>query len=438
VKHLAIIGTQWGDEGKGKITDLLVEKEGFKAVVRYQGGNNAGHTVVVGGKKHAFHLLPSGILHTNKVCVIGNGVIVNPEVLVKEIKDLVSRVGKKHAQLFISEKTHLIMPWHIVRDNISGGKIGTTGRGIGPTYTEAVARRGIRFYDFKDKKRLAKRVKEELTWNKKLIKLMLDYYNVSKVNRASLKLRSVLNEQKIINRYWLLVKKLKDNPLVEIGDVSLLLDKYDQGKNKILFEGAQATLLDIAHGTYPFVTSSSPTLGGVCTGTGFRPRDLEVIGVAKAYTTRVGAGPFPTELFNKIGEQLRRVGNEFGTTTGRPRRCGWLDLTILRYAKVINGLDGIALTKLDVLSGTNLLKIAVAYQVGSKKYDSFLPDIEDLNRVKVVYKEFPGWEENICNIRKFSELPSNCKKYVNFIESEVGVPIKIISNGPDRKEHIIK
>ena len=427
-----VLGTQWGDEGKGKIVDLLARKKKFKTVVRYQGGSNAGHTVVVGKEKYAFHLLPSGMLYPSKTCLIGNGVIINPKVLLAEIDLLESRVGLKHAKLLISEKTHLIMPWHLVRDSISGGRIGTTGRGIGPTYSDYVGRRGIRLIDTRSKKRFSQRVKEELVWNKKLIKLMLEYYQLTKSQRDKLRLRTQLNNKKIINDYWLWLGRLKKNSLIEIGDVSLFLDQLQEQKKDILFEGAQATLLDIAHGTYPFVTSSNPTLGGLYLGTGFRPRKLKILGVAKAYTTRVGAGPFPTELVGKIGQRLRKVGHEYGTTTGRPRRCGWLDLTILKYAKIINGLDALALTKLDVLTGLSFLKVAVGYKINGQIVDVFDVDGERLKKAKVVYKVFPGWKKEITTIKRFDQLPTNCQKYVNFIESFLGIPIKIISNGAQR------
>lgn len=436
--HVVVLGTQWGDEGKGKMVDTLAERKKFKAIVRYQGGNNAGHTVVVKGKRHAFHLLPSGILYPDKTCVIGNGVIINPEVLLGEVKLLESRVGKKQAKLLISQKAHLIMPWHMVRDGITGGKIGTTGRGIGPTYSDYIGRRGIRLMDAKSKKRFSQRVKEELKWNKKLIKLMLDFNKVPLSQRAKFNLRKVLDEKTIINKYWRLITNLKKKPLVEVGDISLFLNQLQDRGKSILFEGAQATLLDIAHGTYPFVTSSNPTVGGLFSGTGFRPRSLKVIGVAKAYTTRVGAGPFPTELFEKIGARLRKVGHEFGTTTGRPRRCGWLDLTIIKYAKMINGLDALAIPKLDILSGINPLKIAVGYKINNKKTNFFTIDLEELAKAKVIYQELPGWKEDITKVRKFNQLPKQARNYIKKIETFTGLPVKLIGVGPGRSQIIKK
>lgn len=413
--NLAVIGTQWGDEGKGKIVDTLAKNRKIKAVVRYQGGNNAGHTVVVKGEKHAFHLIPSGILYKDKTCVIGNGVIIDPEVLAGEIETLESRVNKNHARILISEKCHLIMAWHKVRDGIEGGKIGTTGRGIGPTYEDAVGRRGIRMTDTNDKKRLIQRVKEELVWNKKLIKLMGGKFDLSGTE--------------IVNRCWHWLNQIKKNPWVRIGDATEFLSEVEKKKGEIIFEGAQATLLDISHGTYPFVTSSNPTIGGLYTGSGWRPRELKVIGVVKAYTTRVGAGPFPTELLNKTGDRLREVGDEYGTTTGRPRRCGWLDATIIKYAAAVNGLDALAMTKLDVLTGIKRIKI----KIGPK----FTVDLERLEKAKMVYEELPGWQEDISKVRQLSRLPKPAREYINRVEQLTGLPIELIGVGPGR-EQIIK
>lgn len=436
MKNVAVIGTQWGDEGKGKMVDTLAKSKKYKAVVRYQGGNNAGHTVVVKGQKHAFHLIPSGILYPDKICVIGNGVIINPEVLVKELKTLESRVGKRHAKLFISEKAHLIMPWHIIRDGILGGRIGTTKRGIGPTYMDYVGRRGIRMMDTENKKRFSARVAEELAWNKKLINLMFKEAKISSEQRRKFNLRKTLNKDNVINNYWRRINTLKNNPIVEITDTSLLLTKLHNKGRGIIFESAQATLLDIAHGTYPFVTSSNPSIGGLFVGTGFRPKDLKIIGVAKAYTTRVGGGPFPTELFGKIGKRLRQLGHEFGTTTGRPRRCGWLDLTILKYAKMINGLDALAIPKLDILSGINPLKVAVAYKIDKQTTDTFLVDAKKLSRVKVIYKKLPGWQEDISKIRSFRNLPKQARNYIKKIEEFTGLPVELIGVGPERNQII--
>lgn len=436
--HLVVLGTQWGDEGKGKIVDLLAKGKKISTVVRYQGGNNAGHTVVVKGEKYAFHLLPSGILYSDKTCIIGNGVIINPQALAAEIKMLEARVNKKHARVLISHKAHLIMPWHMVRDGIAGGKIGTTSRGIGPTYSDYVRRNGIRMMDTNVKKRFSQRVKEELIWNRKLIKLMLDFYKISSFQRAKFNLRKVLNEKKIVDQYWRWLQALKKNSLIEVVDVSLVLNKLEKENAAILFEGAQATLLDIAHGTYPFVTASNPTLGGLYTGTGFRPEKLKVIGVAKAYTTRVGKGPFPTELFDKIGQKMREVGHEYGTTTGRPRRCGWLDLTILKYAKMINGLDALAIPKLDVLTGIDPLKVAIAYKIGNREINTFTVDGEELAKAKVIYEKLPGWTEDITKIRKYRDLPKQAKLYIEKIEAFTQTPVELIGVGPERRQIIRK
>ncbi|MCX6816415.1 MAG: adenylosuccinate synthase [Candidatus Beckwithbacteria bacterium] len=414
--NIAIIGTQWGDEGKGKIVDLLTQKKKVKAVVRYQGGPNAGHTVVVRGEKHAFHLLPSGILYPDKTCVIGNGVIIDPAVLAEEIKILEDSAGKKHARILISEKCHLIMPWHKIRDVLDCGKIGTTGRGIGPCYEDAVGRRGIRLIDAANKKRLGLRIKEELTWNRCLIKTWKGKFNLS--------------SEKILSDYWQALEGIKKNPLIQIGDVTEWLWETERKGGEIIFEGAQATLLDINHGTYPFVTSSNSTVGGLLTGTGFRPKKLEVIGVVKAYTTRVGSGPFPTELINKTGERIREIGHEYGTTTGRPRRCGWLDIPSLIYAKKINNLDSLAMTKLDVLTGIGALKIKVN--------PNFSVDTVELSRQRPVYETLSGWNENIAKIRRFEQLPQAAKKYIKRVEQLTGLPIKLIGVGSDRRAIIRK
>src|SRR3989344_658365 len=416
MKHLAVIGTQWGDEGKGKIVDYLAQPKKVSTIVRYQGGNNAGHTVVVNGVKHAFHLIPSGILHSTKTCVIGNGVIIDPKVLVEELKTLRKAQGYEHAKLVISDKCHLIMPWHQVIDGIAGGKLGTTGRGIGPTYTDYIGRRGIRLMDALDNKLFIIRVKEELAWNKKLIKAMGG--------------RLTVTANKVVDSYRRYLNFLLKHPRIVIGDVSQLLNQVDVKNQVILFEGAQATLLDVAHGIYPFVTSSNPSVGGLFTGTGFRPRELRVVGVAKAYTTKVGAGPFPTELFDSIGQRLRDVGHEYGTTTGRPRRCGWLDTRIIKYSKMINGLDELALTKLDVLTGINPIKIAVKPE--------FNVNLKAIAKAKLKFIKLSGWEEDLSTIRRFKDLPTAAKNYVKMVESLTGLPVTMIGVGPSRDQLLIK
>ena len=412
MKHLVVVGTQWGDEGKGKIVDYLAQPKKVSAVVRYQGGNNAGHTVVVRGVKYPFHLLPSGILHEQKTCVIGNGVIIDPEILSGEFKTL----PKSHARLLISEKCHLIMPWHQMIDGIAGGKLGTTGRGIGPTYTDYIGRRGIRLMDALDKKVFLQRVKDELAWNKKLIGIMGGKLNLSAT--------------KVVTDYQRYLNYLLRQPRVTVGDVSRFLNQVDAKNQAILFEGAQATLLDVAHGIYPFVTSSNPSVGGLLTGTGFRPRSLRVVGVAKAYTTKVGAGPFPTELFDSVAEKIRKVGVEFGTTTGRPRRCGWLDTRVINYSKMINGLDELALTKLDVLTGINPIKIAVKPE--------FNVNLKAIAKAKLKFIKLSGWEEDLSTIRRFKDLPTAAKNYVKMVESLTGLPVTMIGVGPSRDQLLIK
>lgn len=391
MNNTAIIGSQWGDEGKGKIIDLLSEK--FNTIVRFAGGDNAGHTIVVKSNKHVFHLLPSAILRTNKLCVIGNGVVINPKKLLTELNQL-KQSNIKTAKLLISEKCHLILPKHIAEDKKKGGKIGTTARGIGPTYTDAVARKGVRIMDLLESKSFRP-------------KIYLEY-----------------------------LKLLQAHPRVTIGDCSQLLNKLQQKNSPILFEGAQATLLDIYHGTYPYVTSSHPTIGGIFTGTGFRPRNLHMIGVAKAYTTRVGKGPFPTELKGKFGSKLRDLGGEYGSTTGRPRRCGWLDLTILRYAKIINGLDALTVTKLDVLDKLKEIKVCTSYKLGSKTLKVFPTNLNTLAKVKPIYQTIKGWQTDTTSIRKFSNLPTTAKKYLNLIQKQTGLPISYIGVGPDRSQTI--
>ncbi len=438
MKNTAVLGCQWGDEGKGKMVDLLTKDKKVSTIVRFQGGNNAGHTVVVKGEKYAFHLLPSGILYSDKTCVIGNGVIVNPEVLLGEVKTLEKKLGKKHAKLLISEKTHLIMPWHMILDGVTGGKIGTTSRGIGPTYADYVGRRGIRFMDADSKPRFSKRVAEELAWNKKLIDLNLEYLKTPAADKKRFQLGKMLKLDTIIKNYWTWLTALKKNKLISVGDVSKYLDSEQKKGKEIIFEGAQAILLDIAHGTYPYVTSSNPTVGGLYVGSGFRPKNLKVIGVVKAYITRVGEGPFPTELKDKVGEKLRDIGHEYGTTTGRPRRCGWLDLTIVKYAKLINGLDALAIPKLDVLTGINPLKIAVSYKIGKDKTDVFTPDENKLNKCRVIYDKMPGWKKDISSCRSFADLPSEAKNYIKKIEKFCQLPVELIGVGPNRDEIIVK
>jgi adenylosuccinate synthase len=427
--NVVVIGAQWGDEGKGKVVDLLTEHA--QLVVRFQGGNNAGHTLVVGGQKTVLHLIPSGILHPGKTCVIGNGVVVDPAVLVGEIDALKARgFLKDDAQLLISDNAHVIFPWHKLLDSFrekarGGSAIGTTGRGIGPSYEDKVARRGIRMRDLLNPERLRKRIEERLP---QALEELKDLCAQAGDPVPQLEVPQVLAE------FSALGERLK--PYVR--DASLFLSEQVRRGARILFEGAQGTLLDVDHGTYPFVTSSNCVAGNAAVGSGLGPTAIDkVMGISKAYTTRVGGGPFPTELNDALGEQLRKVGDEFGATTGRPRRCGWLDGVVLRYAARVNGLWGMALTKLDVLSGIKTLNICNAYDLDGQKITELPGDYEDLARVKPIYESLPGWDEKIAGVRTFDELPENAKRYVRRVEEISGVPVTCISVGADRGETVL-
>lgn len=411
--NLAVIGTQWGDEGKGKIVDLLAKK--FDYIVRYQGGNNAGHTIIIGKEKFAFHLIPSGILYEEKKCCLGCGVVIDPAILADELANLEKRLKGKFAPLLIDKKANLIMPWHIARDQSTMGKIGTTGRGIGSCYSDQTARRGIQIGDFINKSYFKKRIEEEVENHKTRV--------------------PGLKADGIYRTYTRLLTKILSNRKVELVDLGEVLDTKQSSKN-ILFEGAQATLLDLRFGTYPYVTSSHPTVGGVLIGTGFFPKKLKTLGLVKAYTTRVGNGPFPTELTDATGKFLQDNGREFGTTTGRARRCGWLDLPIVRYAKRVNGLSAIALTKLDVLTGLNKIKVAVSYKINGTNTPVFSPNQTDLINTVPVYETLPGWNEDITAIKNFSQLPKNAKIYVEFIEKQTGLKVTFIGVGPGRDQTI--
>ncbi|MEY2822542.1 MAG: adenylosuccinate synthase [Candidatus Nanopelagicaceae bacterium] len=418
---IALLGAQWGDEGKGKATDLLGEKVDY--VVRYQGGNNAGHTVVIGDQKYALHLLPSGILSPGVIPVIGNGVVIDPSVLFEEIKGLNER-GIDTSRLKISTNAHLITPYHRTIDKVSErflgkSKIGTTGRGIGPAYADKINRIGIRIQDLFDPSILKQKVEGALRdKNQILIKVF---------NRKGLEIDDVVNE------YLGYAELLK--PFVT--DTSLLLNKaLDQGKN-ILLEGSQGTLLDVDHGTYPFVTSSNPTAGGACTGSGIGPtRISRVIGIVKAYTTRVGSGPFPTELFDEDGEKLRSIGGEVGVTTGRARRCGWYDALIARYAVRVNGLTDFFLTKLDVLTGWEKIPVCVAYEIDGKRVEELPASQSDFHHAKPIYEFLPGWNEDISKARSLDQLPANAKAYVKYLEEISGAPVSAVGVGPERDQTI--
>ncbi|MEJ2671701.1 MAG: adenylosuccinate synthase [Deltaproteobacteria bacterium] len=422
--NVVVVGTQWGDEGKGKIVDLLTEQAA--CVVRYQGGNNAGHTLVVGGEKFIFHLVPSGILHPGTACLIGNGVVLDPEVLLTEIDNLQTRgikVGPEN--LRISERTQVIMPYHkrldVARERAKGAaKIGTTGRGIGPCYEDKVARRGIRVAELLDPEVLRARLAEVLPEkNFYLEKFLAD---------------QPLAEDEILAPYLEMGKRLA--PLV--ANVSVLLAEAVRQHRNILFEGAQGTHLDIDHGTYPYVTSSNPVAGGACTGSGVGPNQLhQVLGIVKAYTTRVGGGPFPTECLDEEGDHLVECGVEFGSTTGRRRRCGWLDAVVLRDSARLNGLTGLAITKLDVLTTLNPIKICVGYEVNGSRRETIPATIQELQHCRPLYEEMPGWSEDIRGVRGLEDLPQATLNYLKRLEELVGVPIQIVSVGPDREETIM-
>jgi len=418
---VVLLGAQWGDEGKGKATDLLGDRVDY--VVRYQGGNNAGHTVVIGDQKYALHLLPSGILSPNVIPVIGNGVVIDPAVLLEEIKGLNER-GIDTSKLKISTNAHLITPYHRTLDKVSErflgkSKIGTTGRGIGPAYADKINRMGIRVQDLFDKSILELKIEAALhNKNQVLLKVF---------NRKEIKVKEVLDE------YLGYAEILKPY----VTDTVLLLDNALKANKNILLEGSQGTLLDVDHGTYPFVTSSNPTAGGASTGSGIGPTKItRVIGILKAYTTRVGSGPFPTELFDEDGEKLRKIGGEVGVTTGRNRRCGWFDAPIARYAVRVNGLTDFFLTKLDVLTGWEKIPVCVAYEIEGVRVEELPASQTDFHHAKPIYEYLPSWKEDISKARSISELPENAQAYVKFLEEISGAPMSAIGVGPGRDETI--
>ena len=419
---IVLLGAQWGDEGKGKATDLLGDRVDY--VVRYQGGNNAGHTVVIGDQKYALHLLPSGILSPNVIPVIGNGVVIDPAVLLTEIKGLNER-GIDTSKLKISTNAHLITPYHRTIDKVSErflgkSKIGTTGRGIGPAYADKINRIGIRVQDLFDPSILKQKIEAALhDKNQILIKVF---------NRKGITVDEVLDE------YLGYAQVLKPY----VVDTALLLDQALKSGKNVLLEGSQGTLLDVDHGTYPFVTSSNPTAGGASTGSGIGPTKItRVIGILKAYTTRVGSGPFPTELFDADGDALRKIGGEVGVTTGRNRRCGWFDAPIARYAVRVNGLTDFFLTKLDVLTGWEKIPVCVAYEVDGVRVEELPASQTDFHHAKPIYEYLPGWKENISKAKSVDDLPNNAKEYVKFLEKVSGAPISAIGVGPGRDETIV-
>lgn len=416
-----IVGSQWGDEGKGKIVDLLSDR--FQIVARYQGGANAGHTVEIGDKKFILHLIPSGILRDEVICVIGNGVVIDPQALLEEIKMLEDLGVKIKNRLFISHNAHLIMPYHKLLDSINesgNSKIGTTGRGIGPCYIDKYARTGIRIVDLLNRKNLEEKIRCNIEEKNNILKKLYD--------------KEELNIDEIIKAYL----KFDDEIDQYITDTTSLLNNAIKDGKSILLEGAQGALLDVDHGTYPYVTSSSPTTGGACTGTGIPPTKINsVIGIVKAYTTRVGLGPFPTELKDETGEKLRTIGYEFGATTGRPRRCGWYDAFLVNYSSMINGITKAAITKLDVLSNFEKINVCVGYEINGKKLKYFPTNVYELENAKPIYETLDGWNEDISFAKTFDELPSKAKDYLNFIADKSNFEIGIISVGPKRDQTII-
>lgn len=414
-----VIGAQWGDEGKGKVTDKLAETADY--IVRFSGGNNAGHTVIVQNEKYELHLIPSGVIYEDKKSLIGNGTVIDPTALIAEIESLKER-GHTFNNFYISELAHVVMPYHKLFDGLEekrkgDNKIGTTKKGIGPAYTDKVARRGIRFCDLIEEDIFKKKLKDILEYKNLILEKVYEQPGFS--------------YQEILDQYLELAEEIKPY----ITDTSLLLDQaYQKGEN-IFFEGAQGTLLDIDYGTYPYVTSSNPTSGGVCIGAGFGPTKIDdIIGVAKAYLTRVGKGPFPTELFDETGQFLLKKGHEFGVTTGRPRRCGWLDLPLLKYAVRVNGLTELVLTKIDVLSGLDEIKVCTSY--GNDLHTTSPSGL--LNNRTIVYESFPGWQKDISKIKQFNELPKEARDYINMIEDEINLPITVIGTGPEREDVIIR
>ena len=418
--NLAVLGAQWGDEGKGKIVDLLTPH--FSIVARYQGGHNAGHTVYVNGTKFILRLIPSGILHPDVTCVIGNGLVVDLHALFAEVDELVLNGIRVEGRLLVSDKAHLILPYHRDLDLLSEArrgerKIGTTSRGIGPAYEDKIARRGIRVGDLFDPKGLEQNVRDNVTARNRLVQeTVMDWRTVFEdVLRYGERLRP-----------W-------------VRDISLLLDQATRAGQSILFEGAQGTLLDIDHGTYPYVTSSSATIGGVCTGLGVGPRAIgAVMGVVKAYTTRVGEGPLPTELTGEMGDRLRESGNEYGAVTGRPRRCGWYDAVAVRYAARINGLDSLALTKLDVLDSLDRIEICTAYRCGGRTLTEFPSDLGQLAACEPVYESMPGWPTPTKGVRRFEDLPAAARRYIARLEEVSGVRAALVSTGSERDDTILR
>lgn len=424
MSSVVLIGSQWGDEGKGKITDYLAEHA--DVVARFQGGNNAGHTVIVGDIEYKLHLIPSGVIYPGTKCIIGNGVVVDPQVLLDEMNYLKEKgIEVTPDNLKISSHTHIIMPYHKILDGLEeeargDSKIGTTKRGIGPCYVDKIARVGIRFCDLVDLDTFKSKLLENITLKNRTLHKLYDQ-------------TTLLDYDEIYSQFMGYRELLA--PFVD--DVSVILNNYLKIGDKVLFEGAQGTLLDIDHGTYPFVTSSNPTAGYAAVGTGVGPTKIDkVLGVTKAYLTRVGEGPFPTELFDEVGDLLGTVGHEFGTTTGRKRRCGWFDAVLMNYTANINGLTHMAVTKLDVLDSLETIKICTAYEIDGVVTKNFPPTLAELSKAKPIYEEIAGWNSSTIGIKTYKELPENAKAYLKKLEELVNVPIAIIAVGPKRDETI--
>lgn len=423
MSNVVVVGTQWGDEGKGKIIDLLTPS--VDVVVRFQGGANAGHTVVIGDQKTILHLVPSGILHEKCLCIIGNGVVLDPKVLIDEIDGLSEQGFLKDPQrLSISQNAHVVMPYHRIIDDLreealGAARIGTTGRGIGPAYEDKISRIGIRAGDIIDSKVFLKKLETILPIKNRLIEAF---------GGKAVKIDEIAAQ----------VSEWCDRLRLHVVDAEKLIHDKIREKKRILFEGAQGTALDIDHGTYPFVTSSNTVAGSACSGAGVGPTIIDdVLGITKAYTTRVGNGPFPTELENDIGERLQKKGREFGATTGRKRRCGWFDAVLVRHAARVNGLTMIAMTKLDVISGIDPLMICTGYEIAGKMTEDFPSSVGEFENLRPIYEELPGWTEDISAVRKFEDLPRNTQKYVSRIAELSGVSIAIVSVGPERNANIV-
>ena len=422
-KNVVVLGTQWGDEGKGKIVDLLTEN--VAAVVRFQGGHNAGHTLVIGGEKTVLHLIPSGVLREGVLCLIGNGVVLSPEALLKETGALESRGVPVRERLRISPACALILPYHaaldLAREQARGDrKIGTTGRGIGPAYEDKVARRGLRLGDMRDPARFEARLREVMEYHNFVL---TQYYHQDAIDVAKTLEESL---------------RMGETLMPLMADVPAMLHQYRTEGKRILFEGAQGALLDIDHGTYPYVTSSNTTTGGTATGSGFGPLYLDyVLGITKAYTTRVGSGPFPTELFDEVGARIAQRGHEFGSTTGRPRRCGWFDAVSLREVVRINSVSGLCVTKLDVLDGLETINMCVGYEDNSGHLVGTPRDAADFESLVPVYETVEGWSESTLGVQRWEQLPPNARRYIERIAELVGVGIDIVSTGPDRNETIV-